>query len=143
MKSVKIILKSKHLNQIRQIAERAYPHECCGFMVASLDKQAKAVERVIPAENQHTDSPTNRYLITPDQVYRVERQLRGTSHQLVGFFHSHPDVSAQPSEYDRKHAWPWYSYLIVSVRRGRAREVNTWKLRDDRSAFDPEQLEVV
>ena len=61
---------------------------------------------------------------------------------MVGFYHSHPEAEAIASNYDRDHAWPWYSYIIVSVKDRQARELRSWTLRDDRSAFDEEPVSV-
>ncbi len=138
-----IRLKSADIEEIKQIAQKTYPHECCGVMVGSVENGVKTVTELIPAENQRTDSPANRSLITPDLLNELEKKLKGTDRAIVGFFHSHPDVPAQPSTYDQDHAWPWYSYLIVSVNRGQAGEVHNWKLRDDRSAFDAEKMELL
>jgi len=136
-----IRLKSADIEEIKQIAQKTYPHECCGVMVGSVEDGVKTVTELIPAENQRTDSPANRYLITPELLNELEKKLKGTDRAIVGFFHSHPDVPAQPSTYDQDHAWPWYSYVIVSVNKGEAGEVHNWKLRDDRSAFDAEKME--
>lgn len=138
-----IRLKSADIEEIKQIAQKTYPHECCGVMVGSVENGVKTVTELIPAENQRTDSPANRYLITPDLLNELEKKLKGTDRAIVGFFHSHPDVPAQPSTYDQDHAWPWYSYVIVSVNKGQAGEIHNWKLRDDRSAFDAEKMELL
>lgn len=138
-----IRLKSADIEEIKQIAQKTYPHECCGVMVGSIENGVKTVTELIPAENQRTDSPANRYLITPDLLNELEKKLKGTDRAIVGFFHSHPDVPAQPSNYDQDHAWPWYSYVIVSVNKGQAGEIHNWKLRDDRSAFDAEKIELL
>ena len=110
-------------------------------MVGSVDADFKSVSELVPAINERTDSLANRYLITADFVQKLAARLRGTGSSSVGFFHSHPDVPARPSAYDQEPAWPWYSYLIVSVIKGEADEVLNWKLKDDRSAFDPEDIE--
>jgi len=138
-----IRLKSTDVEEIKQIAQKTYPHECCGVMVGSVENGVKTVTELIPAENQRTDSPANRYLITPDLLNELEKNLKGTGRAIVGFFHSHPNVPAQPSTYDQDHAWPWYSYLIVSVNKGQAGEIHNWKLRDDRSGFDAEKMELL
>ncbi len=138
-----IRLKSADIEELKQIAQKTYPHECCGVMVGSIENGVKTVTELIPAENQRTDSPANRYLITPDLLNELEKKLKGTDRAIVGFFHSHPDVPARPSAYDQDHAWPWYSYVIVSVNRGQAGEIHNWKLRDDRSAFDAEKMELL
>jgi proteasome lid subunit RPN8/RPN11 len=138
-----IRLKSADIEEIKQIAQKTYPHECCGMMVGSVENGVKTVTQLIPAENQRTDSPANRYLITPDLLNELEKKLKGTDRAIVGFFHSHPDVPARPSTYDQDHAWPWYSYVIVSVNKGEAGEIHNWKLKDDRSAFDAEKMELL
>ena len=138
-----IRLKSADIEEIKQIAQKTYPHECCGVMVGSIENGVKTVTELIPAENQRTDSPANRYLITPDLLNELEKKLKGTDRAIVGFFPSHPDVPPPPSAYDQDHAWPWYSYVIVSVNRGQAGEIHNWKLRDDRSAFDAEKMELL
>lgn len=138
-----IRMKAKDLEEIKQIAQEIYPHECCGILVGSVEDGVKTVTQLVPAENQRTDSPANRYLITADFLHQIESKLRNSDSSIVGFFHSHPDVPARPSVYDQEHAWPWYSYLIVSVIKGQVKEVLNWKLKDDRSAFDPEMMELV
>ena len=138
-----IRLKSADIEEIKQIAQKTYPHECCGVMVGSVENGVKTVTQLIPAENQRTDSPANRYLITPDLLNELEKTLKGTDRAILGFFHSHPDVPARPSTYDQDHAWPWYSYVIVSVNKGEAGDIHNWKLKDDRSAFDAEKMELL
>ncbi|MEE8348964.1 MAG: M67 family metallopeptidase [Acidobacteriota bacterium] len=138
-----IRLKNNHVESIKKIAQETYPHECCGIMVGQVEGDVKSVNELIPAINERTDSLANRYLITAEFVQNIETRLRNTDSNIVGFFHSHPDVPARPSTYDRDHAWPWYSYLIVSVVKGQAVEVLNWKLQDDRTAFDPETIDVV
>lgn len=136
-------LTKEQIQQIKKIAEETYPYECCGVFIGRVEDGVKKVSELVPAENQRTDSPANRYLITADFLYQMEKKLQGTSSAILGFFHSHPDVPARPSSYDQDHAWPWYSYLIVSVRKGQAQEVLNWRLRDDRSGFDPENLNLL
>ena len=60
--------------------------------------------------------------------------------ELLGFYHSHPDHPARPSQYDLDHAWPFFSYIIVSVRGGVPEDMTSWRLQEDRSAFDQEDL---
>ncbi len=136
-------LKKEDLKAIEAIAEQSYPHECCGIMVGAVQDGVKEVTRLVSAANQRADSLANRYLIPAEIVSQVERDLIGTGASILGFFHSHPDAPDRPSTFDRDHAWPWYSYLIVSVQQGRALEVQNWQLKEDRSAFDAQQLEIV
>ncbi len=91
--------------------------------------------------NERTESRENRFLITPDQFKAAESAARTAGLQLVGIYHSHPDSPARPSEYDRDHAWPWFSYIIVSVKGGKADEAHAWQLKEDRSGFEAMKLE--
>ncbi len=74
-------------------------------------------------------------------VQLAEKTAAEKKLELIGWYHSHPDAPARPSEFDREHAWPWYSYIIVSVQSGMPREMNSWRLQDDRAAYDPEVIE--
>ena len=97
--------------------------------------------QLVPMPNRRTDDP-HRYLIVPDDVRRVTAELRASGLEVLGYYHSHPDHAAAPSAFDTEHAWPWYSYVIVSVERGRAAELSSWILEDDRSTMGRESLEV-
>lgn len=137
-----ILITAEHLELIKRHGERTYPEEGCGVLIGRASGSVKTVEEVHPTENARLDSRHNRYLISPDDILRLERQARGHRREVIGFFHSHPDHEAIPSNYDRDHAWPWYSYVIVSVALGKAGDVRSWVLRDDRSRFESEEIEV-
>jgi proteasome lid subunit RPN8/RPN11 len=132
-------LAADHEEAIRRHAREAYPHECCGFLVGVWEGEDKIVTAVRRAENARADSPANRYLIAPELFVRVQREASASGQDIVGFYHSHPDVAARPSAFDREHAWPRYSYVIVSVRAGEPRELCSWRLADDRAAFAEER----
>jgi proteasome lid subunit RPN8/RPN11 len=102
----------------------------------------KEVVRLAPAVNRRTDDP-HRYLIAPDDLRRLEGDLRLEGLEIVGYYHSHPDHPAVPSAFDTEHAWPWYSYLIVRVERGRGLEAASWTLDDEHPLMRPESLEVL
>jgi proteasome lid subunit RPN8/RPN11 len=125
---------------IHREGERAYPGECCGVL-AGQPGEIKQVHRLLPVVNRRAADP-HRYLIAPEDLHRVEAEVRQDSLEVLGFYHSHPDHPAAPSAFDAEHAWPWYSYLIVRVDRGRAVEASSWQLAGDRSAMLPESLDV-
>jgi proteasome lid subunit RPN8/RPN11 len=129
-------------DEIRRHGEAAYPGECCGAMVGRVDGAAKEVLRLSPAVNRRTDDP-HRYLIDPDDLRRLEREVREAGQEIVGYYHSHPDHPARPSAFDAEHAWPWYSYLIVRVDRGRGADMASWVLDDERPLMHPESLDVL
>ncbi|HET7470293.1 MAG TPA: M67 family metallopeptidase [Gemmatimonadales bacterium] len=127
--------------EIRRYGEGAYPAECCGALVGRTDGEGKEVVRLAPAVNRRTDDP-HRYLIAPDDLRRLETDARAAGLEIVGYYHSHPDHPAVPSAFDADHAWPWYSYVIVRIDRGRAAELASWVLADDRPQLLSEALDV-
>lgn len=106
------------------------------------DTGVGVVERAVVLENERPDSRHNRYVIEPETVLHAHRQAREMELDILGYYHSHPDHPAVPSEFDREHAWPGMSYLITAVEKGRVVDTRSWRLRDDRSAFDEEPLDV-
>ncbi len=126
------------LKQIHAHLESGYPNEACGVMLGHED----AVSEIISADNTRTDSAHNRYLIDPLVYMKIEREADKRGLAILGIYHSHPDVPARPSQFDLDHAWPNFSYLIVSVAKGKAVETYSWRLREDRSQFDQEQIEI-
>jgi proteasome lid subunit RPN8/RPN11 len=129
------------LDEIRRHGAAAYPEECCGVMVGTSERGVTRVLRLVPAENTREDAARhNRYLIEPRTILRCQREARESGHDVVGYYHSHPDHPARPSDFDREHAWPGTSYVIVSVEDGVPADVRSWRLADDRSAFEKEPL---
>ncbi len=126
------------LSEIHQHLEAGYPHEACGMMLG----KDGVVTEIAKADNQRTDSAHNRYLIDPLVYMKIERSADKRGLHVIGIYHSHPDVAARPSQFDLDHAFPCFSYLIVSVCRGKAVESNSWLLREDRSRFDQEPVDI-
>ena len=135
-------LPSALLADIRGHGEAAYPAECCGALIGRPGAAGKEVTRLAPSVNRRTDDP-HRYLIAPDDLRRLEAEVRRDGLEIVGYYHSHPDHPARPSAFDTEHAWPWYSYLIVRIDRGRAADAASWVLDDDRPIMHPETLDVL
>jgi proteasome lid subunit RPN8/RPN11 len=127
--------------QIRQHGRETYPNECCGALLGS-DGVERVVSQILPLQNQRKDSPRNRFELTPADVREAEERAKKIGAELLGWYHSHPDAPARPSEFDQEHAWPWYSYVIVSVKAGRDAEMNSWRLADDRSRYEAEKIEI-
>ena len=127
---------------IRRHGEAAYPAECCGALLGRVDAGTKDVVRLAPAVNRRTDDP-HRYLIASDDLRRLELEARAAGQEIVGYYHSHPDHPARPSVFDAEHAWPWYSYLIVRIDRGRGADMASWVLDDAQPVMHPESLDVL
>ncbi len=136
-------LNSKLGEAIRAHGVETYPHECCGALLGRADGDGrKLVEELHALPNRREDSPRNRFLVTAEDYRAAEKRARARGLEIVGWYHSHPDHPARPSEFDREHAWPWYSYVIVAVTDRQPGEITSWTLREDRSRFDPETLVV-
>lgn len=126
---------------IRSHGEETFPNECCGFMLGKANGDLRNVAELMRAENDREDEAKyNRFLITPDAFMRGEKAAREKGLDIIGFYHSHPDAPARPSQYDLDHAWPWYSYVIVSIKAGKADVMTSWVLREDRGAFGEEDI---
>jgi proteasome lid subunit RPN8/RPN11 len=137
-----IILDEKHLSEMRQHGERDYPFECCGLMLGRFESNGgKIVVETYPISNaREEEAKRNRFLIRPEELMLGEKYAREKSLDVVGFYHSHPDERAVPSKYDLDHAWPTYSYIVVSVERGQAVDLRSWEMEPDRSRFNSEEL---
>ncbi len=122
-------------------AAEGYPHEVVGILAGS--RTDWAVSEVVPLLNERADSPRNRYRVGGLVMMRAEQAIEAKGLEVVGYYHSHPDHPAQYSEYDRDHALPNMSYVIVSVQRGTPGNTLSWRLVDDRSSMDAEEIQIV
>ena len=133
--------------QIRSHGAETYPHECCGALLGRDTEVAdrrvyREIHALYPLVNRRDDSPQNRFSVTSKDVLEAEKDARARGLEVVGWYHSHPDHPARPSQYDRDHAWPWYSYIIVSVANKIPEDMTSWRLADDRTDFECEEIEL-
>ena len=136
-------LTRKIETEIRQAGAEAYPNECCGILFGSEDGDDQDVKSLRPIVNaRESGEQYHRFLITAEDMMQAELEARKLGLEIVGFYHSHPDHPAQPSDYDRNHALPFYSYIILRVAQGRPEQMTSWRLRLSREAFDSEELEI-
>ncbi|MGH9361904.1 MAG: Mov34/MPN/PAD-1 family protein [Thermoanaerobaculia bacterium] len=136
-----LVLRPSDLAAVERHAADDYPEECCGVLLGRPDGERLRVERVVPAANERRESRGNRFVIGPETVLAAQRAGRGEGLEIVGYYHSHPDHPAHPSDFDRENAWPGVSYLIVAVTDGKPSEVRSWRLADDRGEFIEEPIE--
>ena len=137
-----ITLAEKQLTQIRAHGVSDYPYECCGLLLGRFGPNGKIVTEIFPISNAREESAKrNRFLITPEELMRGEQYARTQDLEVVGFYHSHPDSPAVPSQYDLEHAWPTYSYIIVSTSADRANDLFSWEQEPDRSRFNQEEIQ--
>jgi len=128
--------------EIRAAGAKAYPNECCGIMFGSEEDDIHIVKALRPIENaRESGEQYHRFLITAEDMMEAELEARRLGQEIIGFYHSHPDHPSRPSDYDREHALPFYSYIILSVAEGRPELMTSWLLRPSREAFDSEPIE--
>jgi proteasome lid subunit RPN8/RPN11 len=121
---------------IRKHGEETYPHECCGALVG-VDG---VVSAAVALPNTTEEGPRRRFLVRPSDYRMAEAHARERNAELLGFYHSHPDHPARPSQYDLDYAWPTFAYVIVSVQAGAAQAMTVWYLKEDRSSFDEGEI---
>ena len=147
----RLVISPHHLQAIGRHAAASYPEECCGVLIGrsgddgdtsdTSDDGAIVVERILAVGNEREDSRHNRYVISPATILAAQKEARASGLEIVGYYHSHPDHPAEPSVFDREHAWPGLSYLIVAVEQGKVAAARSWRLADDRERFDEEAVE--
>lgn len=142
-----LAMSAELAQKIREHGVEKYPYECCGALLGrehlpDANRISREVVALFPLVNRRDDSPRNRFSVTAEDVQDAEKSARSQGLEVVGWYHSHPDHPARPSEYDRDHAWPWYSYIIVSVHAAEPRDMTSWRLHDDRSGFAEEKIEL-
>ncbi len=139
-----ITLTNELIQVIARHSEAEYPSECCGIILGEEDGEQRRVVALLPQTNQSAaDEQYHRFLITPEMMLEADKQARARRLDIIGFYHSHPEDEARPSSFDREYAWPWYSYIVVRVRDRKYDKMTSWRLDDDRSHFDEEDIDII
>lgn len=137
-----LVIPAEILTQIHTHGESSYPEEGAGLLLGTEGGggRRRVVDVLVLSNVREEAERHNRYLISPQDQLRAEEEADRRELSVIGVFHSHPDHPSRPSEFDREWASSWFSYVITSVRQGRAVESRCWRLADDRSHFDEEQI---
>ena len=128
-------------------ARSGYPLEACGvFLGRPGPNGPAAVEDVVPVVNRETEKPRVRYAIAPEDLVRIDREARPRGLEIIGYFHSHPDHPARPSETDRQRAAQSLSdgviHVVIGVDGGERTRPTAWVFRDAAQAFEEEPFDV-
>lgn len=125
-------------------ARAAYPEECCGVLVGragtGAGTEVRQVTALRPTANAANGDRSRRFAIAPVELLGIYREIRSRGDALIGYYHSHPDAVAEPSDLDLEAALPEVSYLIVSVDDRRVLDSRSWRLCADGSGFAEEPL---
>ena len=122
---------------IQKHGRDTYPNECCGALIG-IDN---VVGECFSLPNTTEEGPRRRFFVNPHDYREAERHATESGSTLIGFYHSHPDHPAWPSQYDLDRAWPVFAYVIIAVEKGEPGAMTSWRLREDRSAFDEAHIE--
>jgi proteasome lid subunit RPN8/RPN11 len=135
-------LELVHIEEISRHGELDYPYECCGLLIGRFtDDSTRTVVETYPISNAREEqAKRNRFLIRPEELLSGERYAESRGFEVVGFYHSHPDHPATPSQYDLEHAWPTFSYVVVSISEGSSVDLRSWQMEPDRSKFNEEVI---
>jgi proteasome lid subunit RPN8/RPN11 len=126
---------------IEDHARETFPEECCGFLIGAIG-DVRRIDEARRAANVVQGNRRQRYVIDPRETLTVEKSLADSGREILGFYHSHPNHPAIPSEFDRGHAWPWYSYIILSIVDREPADLRAWTLDGETSTFGPDELRV-
>jgi proteasome lid subunit RPN8/RPN11 len=121
-------------------AQKTYPNECCGAMLGTVDGSSKTVQEAVPLENSFTGEQGARYEIRPQDLMAAEAAARNRGMDLVGIFHSHPDCDAYFSKTDLENSCPWYSFVVLSIKKGGFDHANSFLPDPDQTRADKEEL---
>jgi proteasome lid subunit RPN8/RPN11 len=137
-----IILTDAQLRQIQEDGIRAYPNECCGIMFGRDIDRRRIVDRLMPAPNDfESGEQYHRFSISPRLLMQAEQSASEHGDLVLGFYHSHPDHPARPSEYDRQHGWPFYSYIIVAIEKRVPGALTCWVLNETTEQFEQQPVQ--
>ena len=145
-----LVLPESLARQIEREGESGYPNEICGMLIGrdircaeGIDRTRRVVDRLEPGRNVfEAGEQYHRFSIDPRDQLRAERDAEKQDQMVLGYYHSHPDHPARPSEYDREHAWPFYSYVIVEIAKGKAADMTSWVLNDETKQFERQEIEL-
>ncbi len=133
-----IVLPNDLYEQIEREGIAAYPNECCGILIGSDANCERRVVRLVPMQNVFDSAEQyHRFSIDPLAMAKADDHAAKEGHAVVGFYHSHPDHPARPSEYDRTHVPPWsfYSHIIVAIEKGAACAMTCWVMNEETEQF--------
>ncbi len=136
MPDARLVLARGVAGAIRRHGEETYPDECCGALVGGNG----SADAIVALPNTTEEGPRRRFLVRPSDYRLAEQRAGDLGAELLGFYHSHPDHPARPSQFDLDHAWPTFAYVIVSVAAGAAADMTVWWLKDDRTIFEKGEL---
>lgn len=127
---MKLEIKKSDLKAIAAHALKSYPKECCGLMLGKFGKSEIEVKEVVEAGNI-LGSPVE-FEAEPELVFKVFQKAERRGLELVGIYHSHPDIAAFVSFKDAEvvKLWSGTAWLILSVGKTRVLERRAYAMEN-------------
>jgi desampylase len=126
---MRVRISSEALAAIRAHAAADPAREVCGLLFGS-DDHVTAVQQVPNV----ADDPSRHFEIDPAALFAALRAERAGGPRLAGYYHSHPNGRAEPSERDRESAAPDGRLWLIVI----ADAVTGWRARPD--GFGPVEI---
>ncbi len=123
-------------------ARATYPNECVGVMLGKQEDGIKTVTMALPMENVNPGPKFERYTLDAKDLLAADAAARRHGLTLIGIYHSHPDCGAYFSQTDLKNSCPWYSFVVLSMRKGRLHDARSWLPDAEQTRAEEEQLRV-
>lgn len=136
MTPVELLLAADVDARIRDLGAAAYPNEGCGVLIGRVAGGTAQVVEATSGRNLNTERSRDRYLLDPADIVRADRDARARGLDVLGYWHSHPDHPARPSQFDTDHAWLDYVYIIVTTTASGAGDLNGFTLAGEGGPFD-------
>jgi len=121
-------------------ARASYPDECCGAMLGSTDGETKTVREAIALRNAFEGAQAARYELRPEDLLAADKAARERNMDLIGIYHSHPDCDAYFSKTDLQNSCPWYSFVVLSIKKGDFDHANSFLPNFDQTDAPKEEL---
>lgn len=136
-------ITANFLKEIYALGEKAYPEEGVGFLFGTDDSKVREVKVIYSVKNaREKEARHNRYDVAPRDIIEADEKAEEMGLSIIGVFHSHPDHPDKPFKFDLKWANTFFSYIITSIKDGKAVASRSWRLKEDRSGFVEEEIRV-
>ncbi len=138
-----IIIQKNELEIIKKHAAEIFPYEACGGLLGKIEGNDKIIVKVYPAENRFGKITWDSFEIEPKDMLEMDKISRKEDLEILGFYHSHPNHPAIPSSFDINASWPYYSYVILSVKGNNITDIKSYLMPDKNSTPIVEEVTII
>lgn len=128
------------LQRLLRIARRDHPQETCGILVGRRIAGRGYVKHAVEGRNIAFGDQRTTYQLDWPTLFATIRACRAAGDEIVGFYHSHPNGSCEPSRRDLETAWLEHSYLILGAPYHDVASAASWRVTENDDGFVYERL---